>query len=257
MAMTLHVAADHGAVEHVQRGKQRGGAVALVIVGHGAEPALLQRQAGLGAVERLDLALLVERQHDRVGGRVDIEPDHVPELLDEPGVVRELELAHAMRLETMGAPDALDRADADPGLARHHGRGPVGRLEGRIGQRQRDDTCRHLRSERRNARRPRLVAQQPLDAFFGKALLRAPDAGLRLARPAHDLDRAEPVGAEQNDLGSPNVLLSRVVVADQHLQAAVVGWRDLKRDTGAHAPASHAASRGGIPDGTQPSGSVH
>ncbi len=56
MTMTLHVAADDGAVEHVEGGKQRGCTVPLVVVGHCAEPALLHRQARLGAVERLDLA---------------------------------------------------------------------------------------------------------------------------------------------------------------------------------------------------------
>jgi hypothetical protein len=61
MTMTLHVAADDRAVED---GEQRRGAVPLVIVCHGSEPALLQRQAWLGAIEGLDLALLVDRQHD-------------------------------------------------------------------------------------------------------------------------------------------------------------------------------------------------
>ena len=83
VAVALHVAADDGAVEHVERGEQGGGAVALVVVGHGAEPALLHRQAGLGAVERLDLALLVDRQHDGVRRRIDIEPDDVAQLVDE------------------------------------------------------------------------------------------------------------------------------------------------------------------------------
>ena len=50
-----HAAADHGAVEDVEGGEQGGGAVALVVVGHGAAFAGLDRQAGLGAVERLDL----------------------------------------------------------------------------------------------------------------------------------------------------------------------------------------------------------
>src|SRR6188472_4340208 len=43
----------------------------------------------------------------------------------------------------------------------------------------------------------------------------APHAGLRLARPAHDCDCAEAVGAEQHDLGPPDVLLGRVAFADQ------------------------------------------
>ena len=44
----LHAAAEHGAVEDVEGGEQRGRAVAFVIVGHGAGAALLQRQARLG-----------------------------------------------------------------------------------------------------------------------------------------------------------------------------------------------------------------
>ena len=61
MPVSLHVPADDFAIEHVEGGKQRGRAVPLVVVGHGAEPALLHRQTRLAAVERLDLALLVER----------------------------------------------------------------------------------------------------------------------------------------------------------------------------------------------------
>ena len=36
MAVALHVAADDRAVEHVEGGEQGGGAVPLVVVGHGA-----------------------------------------------------------------------------------------------------------------------------------------------------------------------------------------------------------------------------
>ena len=71
MAVALHVAADDGPVEDVERSKQGRGAMALVVVRHGAEPALLQRQARQGAIESLDLALLVERKHDGVGRRID------------------------------------------------------------------------------------------------------------------------------------------------------------------------------------------
>src|SRR5215218_486727 len=42
---------------------------ALVVVGHGAGAALLQGQAGLGAVERVD------RQHHGMGRRIDVEAD--------------------------------------------------------------------------------------------------------------------------------------------------------------------------------------
>jgi hypothetical protein len=56
MTMTLHVAADDRAIEDVEGGKQCRGAVPLVIVCHGSEPSLLQRQPWLGAIEGLNLA---------------------------------------------------------------------------------------------------------------------------------------------------------------------------------------------------------
>ena len=46
---------DHRPGEHVDRGEQRGGAVAFVVVGHGARAALLHRQRRLSAVQRLHL----------------------------------------------------------------------------------------------------------------------------------------------------------------------------------------------------------
>lgn len=103
MTMALHVATNHRAVEDVECGEQRRGAVPLVIVSHGSEPALLQRQTRLGAIEGLNLALLVDRQHDGVGRRIDIQPDNVAQLGDEVRIVRELELSAPMRLEPVRA----------------------------------------------------------------------------------------------------------------------------------------------------------
>jgi hypothetical protein len=55
VAVALHALADYRALEHVERGEQGGRAVAQVIMGHGAGLARLERQPGLGAIERLDL----------------------------------------------------------------------------------------------------------------------------------------------------------------------------------------------------------
>src|SRR5262245_66255118 len=57
--MARQARADDLAVQHAESGEQGGGAVALVVVGHGAGAALLHGQSGLRAIERLDLALLV------------------------------------------------------------------------------------------------------------------------------------------------------------------------------------------------------
>ena len=146
VAVALHVLADHGAVEHVEGGKQRGRAVPLVVVGHGAEPSLLHGQAGLGAVERLDLALLVDRQHDGVGRRVDIEADDVAQLVDELRIVGQLELPPAVGLQPVRLPDAAHRAGADAGGLRHHVGGPVRRLARRVLQASAPPRARPLRA---------------------------------------------------------------------------------------------------------------
>jgi hypothetical protein len=58
MAMTLHALTQHLAVEDIQRSEQRRGAVACRR-GSWSGAILLHRQARLGSVERLDLALLI------------------------------------------------------------------------------------------------------------------------------------------------------------------------------------------------------
>src|SRR5262249_25151165 len=74
MAMTLHVAADNGAVENVEGGEQSGRPMAVRTLqrklyrkakerkpmSHGTGAAGLHRQARLGAIEGLDLPLLVD-----------------------------------------------------------------------------------------------------------------------------------------------------------------------------------------------------
>jgi hypothetical protein len=62
MPMARHALADDLAVEYVEDGEQGRHAVALVVVGHRPATAPPDRQSRLGAVECLDLRLLVDRQ---------------------------------------------------------------------------------------------------------------------------------------------------------------------------------------------------
>jgi hypothetical protein len=99
--------------------EQCGGAVPLVIVRHRLAAPRLDRQSGLGAVERLDLALLVDRQHHSVGRRIDprvrpvagpragSEPDDISQLGGKARIARALESAQPMRLQFVRPPDAL------------------------------------------------------------------------------------------------------------------------------------------------------
>src|SRR5271157_1075017 len=257
MPVTLHVAADDRAVEDVEGGEERGRSVPLVIVRHGSSAASLQRQAGLGAVERLNLALLVDAEDDGVSGRIDVETHDVAQFVDELWIVRELELARPVRLEAVRAPNALNGADGDASGLRHHRPGPVRRLSGRVFQRQRDDPFGDFGAKRLDAGRPRLVAKQAAEAFLHETLLPAPDAGLRFAGPAHDLVRADAIGAEQDDFSAPGVLLSGVAVPDERFEPAAIRNRYCDGYSGAHAEDSHAQQSAGIPKRTQPSDFIH
>jgi hypothetical protein len=77
-------------------------------VGHRSGATLLHRQTGLGAVERLDLALLIDRENDGMGGWIGIEADDIAQFVDKLRVGGELELFHPVRLKTVRTPDALD-----------------------------------------------------------------------------------------------------------------------------------------------------
>ena len=79
--------ADDLAGGHVQRGEQGGDAVADVVVGAPLGHAGHHRQHRRRAVQRLDLALLVHAQHQRLLGRVQIQPDDVADLVDELRIV--------------------------------------------------------------------------------------------------------------------------------------------------------------------------
>src|SRR4051812_42139390 len=78
-----------------------------------------------------------------MGWRIDIKPDNIAQLVDEFRVVGKLELMDPVRLETMRAPDALDRTRADTDGFRHHSSGPVRRLGGQIGRGKRHNIWRY------------------------------------------------------------------------------------------------------------------
>jgi hypothetical protein len=100
VAMTL---ADHCAGLHVERGKQRRRAVARVVVRAPLDLLGAHRQQGLRAIERLDLRFLVYTEDERVLCRIEVEPDDVPDFVDEEGIPRELECLRASRARGLPA----------------------------------------------------------------------------------------------------------------------------------------------------------
>jgi hypothetical protein len=139
MPVALHTAPDDLAFKDVEGGEQGGGAVALVIVCHRGAAPLFHRQPGLGAIERLDLAFLVDAEDHGMGRRIDVEANDILELVGEFGIVGDLERAHPMRLQPVSLPDAPHRGRANPYRLGHRRGAPVGRLMGRRLVGQRDD----------------------------------------------------------------------------------------------------------------------
>src|SRR5436190_3247652 len=170
MAMPILALPNQLAVGHIERRKQGRGAVADIIMRHGSGASFLERQSRLRAIERLDLALLIAAENDRMLGRIQIEADHILELLHELRVVGDFEGPHQMRLQSMRAPDAPNRAVTDIQGLGERTLAPLGRLRRPRPQRALDDEFSHPRAIDRFASAARSIKLQPRAPAFGEAL---------------------------------------------------------------------------------------
>ena len=133
----------------------------------------------------------------------------------------------------------------------------MGRLDGRVRQRQGDDAFGHVGGQGRDARWARFVTQKAINAFCHEPLLPAPDAGLRFARPAHDLMRSNTVRAQKDDGRPPHMFLGGTAVPDNSFKTMAVGRTDFDRNSSAHAPDSQMRFNLGIPKRTLPLSGYH
>jgi hypothetical protein len=101
--MTSMAFADHASRFEVERREQRGRPVTDVVMGPRFDVAEAHGQQRLGAIERLNLRLLIDAQHQGTLRRGHVEPDDVADLFDEQRIFRQLEGADAVRLEGEGA----------------------------------------------------------------------------------------------------------------------------------------------------------
>src|SRR5260370_19868525 len=122
--MRLFGSRDNLALQITQSCEERGGAVANIIMGFGASVTLLQRKRALCALQCLALTLLVATEHQSTLRRIQIEPDNVPELLFKVRIIVDLKRLQPVWLNFVMAPNALYRALAHPGFARHGAHAP-------------------------------------------------------------------------------------------------------------------------------------
>jgi len=108
--------------------------------------------------------------------------------------------------------------------------------------------------QRRDARRPRLVAPEAVHAFVQETRLPAPNGRLGRVRTPHDLDGATAICRRQHDLGAPDHLAGGVSVGEQCLKLRSVGGAQIQADV----IASHAANMTRtITKGNRPLGGEH
>ena len=232
-AVAWHAFPDDQARLDVQRGEECGGAVALVVVGHGGGAPLLEGQTRLGPIERLDLGLLIDAEHDRTVRRIEIEADDLGDLLLEHRVVRDLEPFHDMRLQPGIGPYAPHARGRDTHRPGHRRAAPVRGIGRRFLHSPRDHLQPDLSGQGRHPGRPGLVALETRNTFIEIPRLPAPDRRLRYTRPPHDLHGALTVRRRQDDLGAPGKLARRVAVAQQGLKLSAVSGAKIKADVGA------------------------
>ena len=167
MPMPWHARADELAIRHAHCREQCGGAVTLVVVGQRPTPPGEHGQASLGSVEGLDLALLVGTQHQGVLWRVQVQSNHIDQLLDEMRVIAQLEGPDQVWLQAGSLPDAMHHGLRHAHFGRHRARTPVRGCHGRLLRGLLDNVRRHLLHLCGSAARARCVF---LDA--GQAPLR-------------------------------------------------------------------------------------
>jgi hypothetical protein len=95
---------DHLAGGDIQGGEQRGSAVPDVVMPDALHVAQAHGQQRLGAIQGLDLRLLVDAEHHRLVGRVQVQTNDVADLLDKEGISGELV---AIKVPRSGSASAL------------------------------------------------------------------------------------------------------------------------------------------------------
>ena len=201
-----------------------------------AGAALLHGQAGLGAVEGLNLALFIDAENQRFVRGIEIEPDHILDLAGKVLVARDLERLDEMRFQPVRSPDPLDAAQGDAGRRRHAATAPLGRVRRFLVQRHVHHSLDRLGRQRLDARGPGRILQKPLDPLGHMASAPTSNRQQALAYRSRNRFRRQPIVCQKHDLRSPNHLLGRVPVPDQSLQSLAISAADRNSFDFPHLP---------------------
>ncbi len=150
----------------VQRRKERSDSVTGVVVRLPLGYSGSHRKNRLRSIQRLNLRLFVDAEHDGALGRSHIETNDVSDLLDKERVGRKLEGLGSMWLQSEGLPNAMDRCRREPRRGGHFAHAPVRRTFGASRERLGHDLIHAIVGDLPGRSRARSVAEalQPSDA---------------------------------------------------------------------------------------------
>lgn len=201
--MALLALTDDLAASDVQGGEQCGGAMSDVIMGDTFDIAQPHGQYGLGTVQCLYLGFLIDAQDHGVVRWVEVEPDDVAHFFDEEGIVGDLEVALAMRLDTEEIEPTLDGAFGHARLLGHGAYAPM-RGIGRFRLERPIDDLGHLLILIRSRTATSQLVMQALDAEFDVPFAPFADGILVQPHALGDGGVGFTIGTGQYDLGTLN-----------------------------------------------------
>jgi len=159
VAMAGLALSEDRAVEHIERCEEGCGAVPFVIVRDPFDVTEAHGEHRLGTFERLNLALFIDTEDEGFVGRIEVEADHVAQLLDEEGIGGELEAAGPMWLQSEELEESVDRALGQVRLGGHRAHAPVRARLGLAGQRLGQEFCDGLVLDAARSAAAQLIVQ--------------------------------------------------------------------------------------------------
>jgi hypothetical protein len=205
----------------------------------GQRPTVRQLEVALGALERLDRRLLIDREHDRVLGRCQVQADDVGRLGRELGVGRETPGLAPGEVDPLAAQEPPDVLIADVAQGgREQRRGPTGEARGRRPVERGQDAPVDRRVIGLGLARARRIGE-PGEPVFGEPHPPLADHAARTAELARDRPTRQPGRRQQHHPGALDQAPFGLTRADPALQRGPLLRRqdDRRRLLNRHAKA--------------------
>ncbi len=216
--------------------------MAFVVVCHRAATPGLERQAGLRAIQRLDLAFLIHAEDDSMLGWMQIQTHHILQFVLEVWIPTEFKGPDPVGLQAMGGPDPMHERGIRVQVPRQGAGRPVGGGgRCRLGRRLQNARGEGLAGLRGTPSAGRILGEAD-QALGGEAL--PPEAhGLptRVQRGGNVLVVVA-LGRQQGDRGAEHEPRGRPPAAGPLLQLLAFGGRHLNRRGDAHSLSSSGAA---------------